>query len=340
VSDNPTKLRIKHIAMKWFYHLGLYFLVDRFIGPKGLYIVGYHRLSENISDKSVHVLAVTQKNFEDHVRYYKKNFEIISLHEVNDVLQQSKLKKNYLVITFDDGYRDNYTLGKDIFKKFKISPTIFLTANHIEQRRPFWTDVVESIVHKSEVTMLELDILNIKGRFNLSTYEEKVKLAELIKNEIKKYDEETKHRTIAQLANTCNVSPSLDDSLVMDWQEANELSKLGVTMGSHTMNHPTLSKIIIKHADCELRESKHLIEQRLQRNVDHFAYPYGKHSDYTEAVKKEVSTHYKSAVTAINGINHPGQDPHELKRVMVENIDVYQLRIRLLKTRIVSLINK
>jgi peptidoglycan/xylan/chitin deacetylase (PgdA/CDA1 family) len=314
--------------------------VDRFIGPKGLYIVGYHRLSENISDKSVHVLAVTQKNFEDHVRYYKKNFEIISLHEVHDVLQQSKLKKNYLVITFDDGYRDNYTLGKDIFKKFEISPTIFLTANHIEQRRPFWTDVVESIIHKSKVTMLELNMLNIKGRFNLSTYEEKVKLAELIKNEIKKYDEETKHRAIAQLANICHVSPSLDDSLVMDWQEAKELSELGVHMGSHTMNHPTLSKIVIQHAGYELKESKQLIEQRLQGSVDHFAYPYGKHSDYTEAVKKEVSAHYKSAVTAINGINHPGQDPYELKRVIVDNIDVYQLRIRFLKLRILSLLNK
>ncbi|BBH22983.1 hypothetical protein Back11_43280 [Paenibacillus baekrokdamisoli] len=322
------------------YFSGIYFILDKLFFTKGLYIVGYHRISENLPAKDVHVLAITQKNLADHFQYYNKQFEIITLDQVEPLLKQAKLKKNYMVVTFDDGYRDNFTLGQALFKKFEIPATIFLTASPIEERMPLWTDSIDHMVFSSKLDSVLLKLQNLKGEFSLTTQHDRVQLSELVKNEIKQHNEQIKQQMIKELGYRLEVGIMTSDALMINWHEVKQLMEVNVQMGSHTMHHPTLSAIDLQEAIGELKQSKSLIDQRIGQEVRHFAYPYGRSVDYNDAVKKEVSKIYSTAVTAINGINYSGHDLWELDRVIVENIGVQQLRFRLLKLKIKHYFNK
>jgi peptidoglycan/xylan/chitin deacetylase (PgdA/CDA1 family) len=352
VSENITyKYRLERLMgrispfMKTFvlfliYYSGLYFIFNSLFSQKGLYIVGYHRISENIPAEDVHVLAVTQKNLAAHFRYYNKQYEVITLDQAALLLKEEKLRKNFMIITFDDGYRDNFTLGQALFKQYEIPATLFLTASPIEKRQPLWTDVIDQLVFSSKLESVGLEIYSLKGEFRLIEHHERVHLSEMIKNEIKRYDEQIKRQIIKELISRLEVEMPTSDALMISWDEVLQLMEVNVQMGSHTMHHPTLSAISLQEAAAELADSKTLIERRINQDVRHFAYPYGRSLDYNAAVKQEVSKIYSTAVTAINGINYPGHDLWELDRVIVENISVQQLRFRLLKLKIKSYFNK
>lgn len=91
-------------------------------------IIYYHRIAKDISDAGKHGIYVTEKQFENHLNYLKSTgYQTITF---DDALQ---IKKNctpgkFVIITFDDGYEDNYTLAFPLLKKYGFTALIFLVA--------------------------------------------------------------------------------------------------------------------------------------------------------------------------------------------------------------------
>lgn len=90
-------------------------------------ILLYHRIAslKNDPDK----LAVSPKNFEAQIKYLRLRYSVISLKDLVDDVKQRKIRKRSLVITFDDGYLDNFTYAKKILEKFDIPATFFVTTD-------------------------------------------------------------------------------------------------------------------------------------------------------------------------------------------------------------------
>ncbi len=99
-------------------------------------------------------------------------------------------------------------------------------------------------------------------------------------------------------------------------------------VGSHTMTHPwdRLSNLLtwvqgkipgkgIEDTVWELRESKKILEQRLNRKVHYLAWPRGWYNDTLIQIAKEVG--YKALLTIDIGGNTQGGDIFRIKRVMV-----------------------
>ncbi|WP_219834875.1 polysaccharide deacetylase family protein [Paenibacillus sp. R14(2021)] len=334
MKTNPSKA-LRSALLSFLYYSGLYYITDKLFSPKGLYIVGYHRIERNLPPSDVHVLAVTQQNLEAHFRYYKRSYEVISMDEAKRLLEgKSKWTKRYMVITFDDGYRDNYTLGAALFEQYQIPATIYLTVGPIENREPLWTDMVDEMIASSRKTSITLLWDGLQGTFSIAETGSRIEIAERIKNEIKRYNEEVKQWLLEQLRLECGVERPTNGNLMLDWQEARSLVDLQVNLGGHTMSHPTLSTISPLDASLELVQSKKLIETKTSSSVRHFAYPYGLYTDFNESVRDEAARHYDTAVTAVNGINGIDSNHWELNRVIVENISVRKLQYRFLKLKI------
>lgn len=103
---------------------------------------------------------------------------------------------------------------------------------------------------------------------------------------------------------------------LMDWETVVEISRNNVTIGSHTMTHASLVDIPIQEAIRELRDSKREIENHIQKTVDLFCYPYGKHDD---RVREEVkNAGYVGSVSSSRGCVKQPFDPHCLNRVPVK----------------------
>ncbi len=88
------------------------------------------------------------------------------------------------------------------------------------------------------------------------------------------------------------------------WDELRELVKLGHTVGSHTMNHRRLSKIISpKELEYEIIGSADMIEDELQIKVDSFAYPFGNIESIDERAYSIIKKRYKYCFTGVRGDN-------------------------------------
>ncbi|MCX5694163.1 MAG: polysaccharide deacetylase family protein [Candidatus Omnitrophica bacterium] len=76
---------------------------------------------------------VSPENFAKQMEYIKKNgYEVITLNElVTNIRGKKPFKRNKVVITFDDGYRDNYEYAFGILKKFSFPATIFIISDFV-----------------------------------------------------------------------------------------------------------------------------------------------------------------------------------------------------------------
>lgn len=115
-----------------------FWLSPRYTAP----ILMYHEFGYEES-----TLFVTPENFEQQMKYLKdKKYNTISLDElVTGLKAGKKFPHNTVVITIDDGWRDNYTVAYPVLKKYDLPATIFLVANYMDQKADYltWEQVCE-----------------------------------------------------------------------------------------------------------------------------------------------------------------------------------------------------
>lgn len=82
---------------------------------------------------------VSPENFAKQMKYVKeKGYEVITLDElVRSIKSKKRLKRNKVVITFDDGYKDNFEYAYSILKKHGFPATIFLVTDYIGNEKRF-----------------------------------------------------------------------------------------------------------------------------------------------------------------------------------------------------------
>ncbi len=106
--------------------------------------------------------------FEEHIKWIKdkKTFKMEELKGLD-----YKLPKNSILITFDDGYKNNYTLAFPILKKYNMKATIFLNTKFIEKDDAYlnWAEIREMYesglvdfqlhTHSHQLTIKNIDVL-------------------------------------------------------------------------------------------------------------------------------------------------------------------------------------
>ncbi|SMD05966.1 polysaccharide deacetylase family protein [Sporomusa malonica] len=105
-------------------------------------ILNYHKI-----DTLHHSLSIPPQEFEEQIAYLSQNgFTTISPDQLMSYLNHSKaLPEKPILITFDDGYLDNYTNAYPILKKYGFTATIFLVTNLVghDERFMTWDQVRE-----------------------------------------------------------------------------------------------------------------------------------------------------------------------------------------------------
>ena len=92
-------------------------------------VVMYHRVINKSENEGIHGTYIYENIFREHMKYLKENnFSVITFEDLNNIGWRNRFDKNkkYIIITFDDGYVDNYELAFPILKKFNFKATIFL----------------------------------------------------------------------------------------------------------------------------------------------------------------------------------------------------------------------
>lgn len=107
----------------------------------GVPVIMYHSVSDNAASSQFAPLRITNQNFDSQMKYLKdNNFTTLTMDEINDFLTNNKpIPQKSIVLTFDDGYEDNYTNVYPVLKKYGFKATIFVVADAIDKESNYLT---------------------------------------------------------------------------------------------------------------------------------------------------------------------------------------------------------
>jgi peptidoglycan/xylan/chitin deacetylase (PgdA/CDA1 family) len=118
--------------------------------------------------------------------------------------------------------------------------------------------------------------------------------------------------------------------LHMNWQAVAEAVETpGITIGSHTVTHPSFSRISDELARVEIERSREILQQRLNREIRFFCYPVGDCREREMVLVRQSG--YHAAVTVSPGVNRPaGPSCFSLHRTEInDKDDVFDLKLKL-----------
>jgi len=244
------------------------------------------------------------------LRYLARNFKIVSLAAMVDRLaQQGAAGPNEVVLTFDDGLRNNFTVVYPVLRELQLPATFFVCPDLIGAGRWLWN-------HEARCRLQSLppeELTEVRSKLlaaNVSV-EGMVEWVKTLKPPQRRWAEEMIRQATPDFHPTAAQCEAYD---MMGWEEVSALDPALITIGSHTLSHPILTTLTAGELDRELRESRRMLEQKLAREISFFCYPNG---SYDERVYQAVRNNYSAAVTTETGVlgRKDQFDLHRLPRI-------------------------
>lgn len=263
-------------------------------------------------------------NFRKHLEFLTKEYNVISLQQLVDYYRLgTKLPKNAVVITMDDGLESNYSLAFPELKRFNIPVTIFLTTNFIDNDRLLPMDRVEYIVNRAKIG-LGLSIGDEKFTMALADRQSKEDFVTTIKLKLKSERHEVAEQAIEGFDDPDNDMAADEMPAIyrpLRWKQIQEMLRSGmISFGSHTCSHPILTKCDPARMNAELELSKSAIEEQTGVECTLFGYPNGDVGSFDENTKRALITAgYTCGTTTVDGFNDKRSDVFKLRRMGVSN---------------------
>ena len=309
--------------MKLFLKLGFFDLM-RSASPNTLTVLNYHRIDDptrpgfNTFKPNV---SATPAQFEEQMDYLSQKYNPVSGRDIAEWLHGGrKLPPNAALVTFDDGYYDNLQHAYPVLKARNIPAIIFLTTNHIDSSVPFYWDFVAYCFDNTTGDDADFPLFGSRHWYDAGS--RNGVMVEWM-TWAKTLPETEKQKQVDCLPEVLNVSvpDDLSAGLTLTWSDVRHLSANGIEMGSHTLNHPILTRIGLDEAKKELELSKKQIEAETNLPVVSFAYPNGHRPDFNQDVVECVrQTGYQVAFTLLSGLSSykvVRESPLTIRRIFI-----------------------
>jgi peptidoglycan/xylan/chitin deacetylase (PgdA/CDA1 family) len=287
---------------------------------RGLLVLNYHRIGNPHSTRWDHDLwSATSEEFDWQVRHLKRHFDVVSPADFEQV--RSSKRGRHIVISFDDGYRDNYDLAFPILRDHHVPATFFLATRFLDQPYVSWWDEVAWMIRSTDRQFLEGDIW-LPQPVLIDHLNPQVTIRTLLKI-LKCLDGEKSQEFLNYLgqATGCGRCPAKHAAdLWMNWDMVREMRAGGMNFGAHTVNHPVLSRLSIDRQRWEIVESRRRIEHELGEKVNTFSYPVGGQETCTEETRQCLRDEgFQWAFRyGVGYSRNPFKDPMQIPRLAVE----------------------
>jgi len=278
-----------------------------------LVILMYHKVNPK---SDLLGLSISPSFFDYQLAFLKSRYRVISLADALTMISDGIPMGDHAVITFDDGYRDNYDHAFPLLRKHGLPATVFVTVDALETGIFGWNTFDKAIqdgrLDRIDLTQFDLGVIRI------ATAGEKKRAIVHLHRELKQCDHGTRKAVVTYVVNML-AHGSSPERVMLSWDEAREMQKSGlVVIGSHTVTHPILTRVDRGTARDEIIRSKAVIEERLGTVVDLFAYPNGRTVDFDDDIISMLAqAGYRAACTTVHGSVGAGDDLFRLLRVDV-----------------------
>jgi len=293
-----------------------------------LTVLGYHRINrlEAVGDLDGDLIDATPEEFEEQMRFVRAHFSPVTVEAVLEALAGGDpLPANPVIVTFDDGYLDNYEHAMPVLQRTGMKGVFFVSTDFLQRDRIFWWDRIGMIIRRARVDRITLSYPS-ELTLELGTVMARNAAVARVNGVVKTAFALDLPRFLDELARAAGVEWSADEERgwarhsLMGWKEAQALHDAGMEVHSHTRSHRVITTLTAADLADELAGARAVLEERLRAPVRSIAYPVGRSIGGHEHVRRAVAdAGYKLGFTACSGENRLAtMDPFDLRRVTID----------------------
>jgi peptidoglycan/xylan/chitin deacetylase (PgdA/CDA1 family) len=281
------------------------------IGRSSARVLAYHRVVPRVPEESlftdVELVSAWLDEFESQMRHLARHYRPMSCSEFVERLDRgAKIPRRTVIVTFDDGFSDNFVHAYPVMRRYEIPATVFVATGYVDTGRRFWFEAVASMVCRTAAARCELSTLAAPIEIAEDLPDRRAALGRLLSH-LKGLENGARIRALDELRSCLGVDPDAIDEVEhgpLTWDQVRDMAANGIEFGSHTVSHPVLSRVLdMETLRSELVDSKSAIEREAGRPVIAFAYPVGGASAINEKVlEASRAAGYRLAFTYRAGV--------------------------------------
>ncbi len=284
---------------------GLTRVLESTLRRNALLVLNYHRVGDAAATPyDSGTFGPTAEQFDWQLRYLKSHFNCVTLGEALAMIAAEAPLRSSLLLTFDDGYLDNYQTAFPLLRSHGLQATFFLPTDFIGTNRIPWWDTIAYIVKHSRRSAFRISYPQT-SEFCIQPGDAAATVFQILS--LCANTSTTDHGPLIDELETacdCQRPNGSTERCFMNWDEAREMQAGGMAFGSHTHSHEILSGLSPERQAFELSESRAILERELGRTIDTLSYPVGwpyTFNDHTlEAVRQSG---YRAAFSFYGGAN-------------------------------------
>lgn len=293
------------------------FRLARFVSRRGLLVLTYHRVSEAHERKRRRPPdTVYADEFDRQVGYLKRHCHIVRGLELREfITNKVPLPPNSVLITFDDGYRNNYKTAFPILRRHDATALFFISTGFIDEPAShLWLERLDAALDgwpESALAQWLTERRQVPAQRQIR---------DAVRHWLKHTPADARNAAVAELRESAPqpVAQLDDDTLPMSWDQVREMAAARMTFGGHTVSHQILAATSVDRARTEVQQCRYRIESELQTSCWSFSYPNGEPDDFRNEDKESLrEAGYLCAFTQVDGVVTTASDRYALPRVPV-----------------------
>ncbi len=284
-------------------------------------ILMYHRIAQDTLDPWQ--LCVSPANFAAQMQVIRRRRQPMRLTELTQQLGQGQCPRGAVVITFDDGYRDNLHSALPVLEAHDVPATLFCTAGYVGREDPFWWDRLATLLLRPErlPPTLSLDVNGQHWRHEWgSDASQRLAFYREVWGWLRPLADADRALALTAIAEWSAATGLAEAPIALSHQQLRTLAASPlIEIGAHSVTHAALPALPPDEQRREIAQSKAQLEAMIDRPVLNFAYPFGDQSPETAALVRDAGFH--SSCTTERGAVRAGTDLFQLPRIAVADCD-------------------
>jgi len=290
-----------------------------------LRILAYHRVLPALDAADFRfdpeLVSASVDAFRVQLALVRRHCAPLRFDELLDHLDRGRpLPPRAVLITFDDGYDDNYRHAYPLLREAGLSAMFFVSTGHIDSGRPYLYDWLVHMLSVTHAATLDLPEIGLRSAMPAALPARRALAAHAL-DRMKTLDAEVQRALVGRLAEAWDLPiRSHPDCRPMDWDMLRVMQAGGMEIGSHGVDHNMLAKLPPARMREEVFASRARLQAELGAPADVISYPVGGHDAYDAAVVAAVrDAGYRVACSYVAGAQPvPPRDRYGLKRIPVE----------------------
>jgi peptidoglycan/xylan/chitin deacetylase (PgdA/CDA1 family) len=320
-----------------------------------LMVLMYHRVTDILIDPFS--TCVTPNNFQEHLEVLKSLGKVFPGQKIHENNQRHLCGGYKFVLTFDDGYQDNFDNALPLLHQHRFPATFFIVEKSDQHFPAYYWDVLQGIFLEKEHLPAEFQVLLVNkiipidlgadavfprkkllqdsqwkiGRSNFPS--RRHYWLKFFIYEFKSLSTPDREACLENLAHATDCEELLHKDRTASWELLKQIVRdENVEIGSHSISHRQLSSLSLDEQAYEISESKKRLEVCLGEEVHSFSIPHGGPNDFSESTISCIKEagYQQAYIYGERPLNYR-YDPYRIPRINIGDWDGDTFRHYMLK---------